>query len=148
MSRGALRIVNKFFPYVTKVRDAKEDFQVEVTAEDNEQANVKDHSSCAMAVACKRSQDIDGAVISTSIGYLIDGETAFRFRVPQSVSREVVSFDRNGGFLPGSYTLIAPEKGHRLGEHYKENKPKRRHAKHRRRTRHVTQGVRASLVSK
>jgi hypothetical protein len=141
---SALNIVNRFFPEVTTVKDAKQDSAIEVTQEDCTSSDPQDHGSCAMAVACKRQLGVDGAIVSLHIAYVIKGNTALRYGVPESVSREVISFDRNGGFMPGSYRLQAPAKGHRLGEHYKEIK-KKRHRRNRKTIHHITSGVRKSL---
>jgi CheY-specific phosphatase CheX len=87
----ALRIVKKFFPEVTDVEDAEKSQVIEVT--------------CAMAVACKRKYNLDGVIISVKTAYLIKGKKAKRFSLPESVSREIVSFDRDSGFAAGQYRL-------------------------------------------
>jgi len=117
----ALSIVRKFFPNVEKVQDATEDLTVEVNANDVRNSQRKEHNNCAMAVACIRSVRIDGAIISTSKAYLIKGNIATRFNVPESVAREVVAFDRSKNFQPGKYRLnkiTGTERlGHQTGSH-------------------------------
>lgn len=93
----ALRLVQKYYPEVTKVIDGKKPIRVEVTKKDSNSAAVRDHKACAMAVACKRKLNLDGVLISVSTAYLVKGKKATRFQLPPSVSREVVSFDRHGG---------------------------------------------------
>lgn len=105
MSR--LKIVQKFFPKVKTVVDASHKALIEVSKEDTKSKGIKDHNNCAMAVACKRKFKLDGVIISRSVAYLIKGTQARRFKVPESVSREVVSFDRGAGFSPGKYELSA-----------------------------------------
>ena len=121
------------------------DLVIRVTGEDCSSIGIQDHASCAMAVACKRELGADGAIVSLHIAYVVHGDTAFRYFVPESVSREVVSFDRNGGFSPGNYELKAPPKGHHLGEHYKESKKRKRRRNRNVAVRHLTAGVRTSL---
>jgi hypothetical protein len=102
---GRLATVNKFFPKVKVVVDANRNAFIEVTKADASSKAVKNHNACAMAVACKRKFKLDGVIISRSVAYLIKGTQARRFKLPESVSREVVSFDRGGGFAPGKYEL-------------------------------------------
>jgi len=99
----SLAIVKKFFPNVSTVSDAKKTVRVEVTKKDSNSSTVKNHKGCAMAVACKRTFDLSGVVISRDRAYLVTGEKAVRYALPESVSREVVSFDRNAGFAEGTH---------------------------------------------
>ena len=111
----ALHIVQEFFPDVKLVKDAKEPITVQVTKSDNSSAKVRDHKACAMAVACKRTEHADGVIVSVMTAYVIKGTTAIRYHLPESVSREVVSFDRDAGFQPGEYTMTVPSPTRRLG---------------------------------
>lgn len=111
----AIQIVRKFFPDVKKVKDAKESLTVEVTKQDNKSAAVRNHKGCAMAVACQRAEKADGVIISVGTAYVIKGDTATRFKVPEHTSREVITFDRDAGFTPGNYSLVAPSPASRLG---------------------------------
>jgi hypothetical protein len=111
----ALRVVQKFFPQVTIIEDASECVAIEVTKHDDKIAQKKDHKTCAMAVACKRKLGLDGVMISINTAYLVKGTTARRYHLPQSVAREVVSFDRGAGFAPGQYQLSKVPKSLRLG---------------------------------
>lgn len=112
---GALQRVQEFYPEVRSVVDADEKLAIEVTPKDCASKAVKNHRECAMAVAVKRSEHADGAIISKNTAYVIKGDKAYRYKVPQSVAREVVSFDRKGGFEPGTYMLRQPTKTERLG---------------------------------
>jgi hypothetical protein len=142
----ALAIVRKFFPEVSTVEDGRRKVRVEVTKKDGNSAAVRNHKACAMAVACKRSMNLDGVVISVNRAYLIKGDTAVRYALPESVSREVVSFDRNGGFAPGEYELRKPP------EQVKSIAPKRkRHGEkngYKAKFAHHTDGIRTALGSK
>lgn len=111
--KSALGIVKKYYPNVTKVIDSKKPLIIAVTAQDCKTAKKKAPDDCAMAKACRR--EFDGAIISTSVAYIVFGETALRFMVPQSVSREIVSFDRHADFRAGEYYLKPPGKSQKLG---------------------------------
>ena len=109
----ALEIVRKFHPEVTTVRDANKDIMISVTSKDVNSSEVKKHKNCALAVACKRQ--FDGAIVSLKTTYLIRGTVATRYLTTESASREIVSFDRKGGFSVGDYKLKKPSPTLRLG---------------------------------
>jgi len=109
----ALAIVQQFYPDVKYIRDATKSLEIEVTDRDCQTAAVKKHRDCALAVACKHMATVDGAIVATSAAYLVRGDTATRYKVPASVAREIVSFDRSGEFYPGTYWLDKPF--HKLG---------------------------------
>lgn len=151
MTKGrAINIVRRFFPEVQEVQDAKESLSVEVSKADSDSAEVKKHGACAMAVACKRKTRADGVIVSVGTAYVIQGTTAYRYRVPQSVAREVVSFDRHAGFMPGQYQLNKPSRVQGLGKRRvnpaKEGKgkphPHKGTLKH-----HRTEGIRTVLAN-
>ncbi len=146
---GALKNVQKFFPKVLKVTDSDNDLEIEVLERDIRAAAKKNHTECAMAVACKRAEHADGVIISVNTAYVIKGNEATRFKVPQSIAREVVSFDRGSQFGPGDYALKSPRKSQRLGAR-QERSPSTatRPLKTKRRKPHVTEGVRTVLGSK
>ena len=155
MSKGAgrvaLGIVRTYFPKVTRVSDADSPLEVEVTRADSKSALVRNHNGCAMAVACKRLTKADGVIVSVTTAYIIKGTHAFRYDLPESVSREVVSFDRDAGFAEGSYHLQPPSKANRLGaqDHGKSGGGSGpRTGKAAKRFAHRTTGVRAALGSK
>lgn len=109
----ALSIVQKYHPDVTSVKDAKRHIEIEVTKEDSKGADKRSPSTCALAKAFCRT--FDGAIISVSRAYLIKGKVATRYMVPDSIARELVSFDRHSDFAPGEYTLHAPGTRETLG---------------------------------
>ena len=108
---AAINIVKKFFPNVTRVVDASRNASIEVTTKDSQSKAVKDHNDCAMAVACKRKFHLDGVIISRTTAYLVKGTQARRFKLPSSVSREIVSFD--GRVLVTRY--VDPDAANRYG---------------------------------
>ncbi len=143
----ALTIVQKFFPNVKSVRDATSPITIEVTKADNNNSKVRSHSACAMAVACKRAEHADGVIVSIMTAYVIKGTSATRYVLPESVSREIVSFDREAGFAPGEYVMRPPEPSKQLGvhrggksTHTKNGKKITRH--------HHTSGIRTVLGSR
>lgn len=141
---AAINVVRKFFPRVKRVVDAKSNAAIEVTSKDASSKAVKDHTACAMAVACKRKFHLDGVIISRTVAYLVKGSQARRFKLPSSVSREVVSFDRGAGFAPGKYELSRVSSSIALGYKRKPQKNKSREVKEKR-FRHVTSAVRSVL---
>jgi hypothetical protein len=146
----AIHNVRKFFPKVTRVNDATKAIEIEVTEHDDKVARKKDHAECAMAVACKRKLHADGVIISRSVAYVVKGTEATRYKVPESVSREVVSFDRGGGFGIGTYELKVPD--YNLGEPHSGGHDSKSPLTHSgglaKRFRHITTGVRTELNSK
>ena len=142
----ALKIVQHYFPNVTKVKDAKKNLSIDVTKQDAKEAARRNHESCAMAVACKRKEHADGVIMSVSTAYIIKGNTATRYKVPESVSREIVAFDRDAYFEPGEYRLIKPCPtnllGARTGAVDLTSKPR---TKNRKGFQHMTGGIRTAL---
>ncbi len=109
----ALQIVKKLFPKVKTVTDSQKSIKIEVTKKDCSSRAVKDHKECALAQACKHIAD--GAIICVKYAYLINGNKAVRYSVPESVSREIAVFDRDGPFEPGTYHLAPVPPSNRLG---------------------------------
>jgi hypothetical protein len=97
--------------------DAAEDLQIEIKKGDINTARQKDPANCAAANAAKRVLHTEVEVHVSRI-YVKDKNRWVRFITPESISREIISFDRGAIFEPGEYTFKAPTKGNRLG-HYK-----------------------------
>jgi hypothetical protein len=140
----ALSIVRAYFPGVHTVVDGHRPITIVVTPEDNRDSVVLDHRNCALAVACKRQQKADGVIIGIKTAYLIKGKVATRYNLGESTSREIVSFDRNGGFFDGNYDLMPPEM--ELGS-YKPTGPKVTTG-NKRRIKHFTKGIRSFIHTK
>lgn len=139
--RQALSIVRKYHPNVMRVIDAKKAKKIEVTADDCKSGKKKNAGSCAMARAFERTYD--GAIISLSTAYLIKGDTAIRYNVPDTVTREIVSFDRNKDFRPGKYHLGPIEQSRALGKVHSVNRTDPSKYKKAKRKFHKTAGIRA-----
>lgn len=142
---GAIVMVKKYFPNVVTVRDATRNVAIAVTERDERESQKKAHTSCAMAVACKRVLGLDGVIVSVTKAFLIKGAVAIRYDLPPSVSREVVSFDRGAGFLPGEYALSKP--AHRLGRK-RGTKTDSKAGVRKREYVHMTEGIRTVLGAK
>lgn len=145
---NAIQIVNRYFPDVLHVRDAKRRARIEVTNRDTASALRRTHKTCAMAVACKRKMDLDGVIISVHTAYLVKGTEAVRYQLPQRIAREIISFDRGAKFYAGDYSLNVPQTplgprgakrggGHQGGAGSGLRRPK-----------HLTKGIRSVLGSK
>ncbi len=140
----SLKVVKKFFPAVKKVVDATRNAAIEVTMKDVRSAAVRQHDACAFAVACKHKFHLDGVIISRSVAYLVKGDTARRFMLPESVKHEIVSFDRGAGFAVGKYALQSVPKSSHLGSRERPQYSKTRETKQKR-FRHITTSVRTVL---
>lgn len=103
------------FPATKYAHDAMEPIRIEVSGQDRETSKRSDFTQCAMATALCRACKADGAFIGLSVAWVIFGTEAIRFDVPESVKREVMSFDRHDDFAPGFYHLAAICPGQRLG---------------------------------
>lgn len=123
IGHNALDIVRKYHPGVEKVIDAKKPATFVVNEEDCKQGRSKEPGSCALARSIGRQYD--GAIVSLSTAYVIKGKTAYRYHVPQSISRELVSFDRSHVFSPGTYSLKAINKSAALGKRRHPQKPRK-----------------------
>ena len=149
---SALSNVQASFPGVTRVVDAKKDTAFEVTKADTKSAAVRNHTACAAAVACKRKLELDGVIMSVNTAYLIKGNTATRYKVPESVGREITAFDRDAVFEPGDYQLKAPCQSERLGVSRGKSPdtsgPNSHNGNLAKRFRHKTGGIRASIGSR
>lgn len=140
----ALAGVKKFFPEVTTVVDAKKDVSIEVTPQDCKSGSAKNNKECALAKACKRQLNISGVMINMGFSYLITGKKAHRYKTPERVARELISFDRHKDFTIGMYKLKAPTGVSKLGSRVHEKNPKGRNTGERRKVQilHFTSGVR------
>ena len=98
---NAVARVRKYFPQVNKVVDATETIEVSVTKSDSKSAQPNNPSKCALAKACLREEKADGAIINVGFSYIVNGDTATRYKTSVAVGREITSFDRGSGFEAG-----------------------------------------------
>jgi hypothetical protein len=141
-----LRMIKSFFGRVQKVEDADKQMVVNVTRADIAKSNMKNHKTCALAVCCQRSFEADGVIIGLTTAYIIKGDTAYRFKLPGSIGREITSFDRGAGYDEGKYLLVPPCPSARLGVS-RESGPSGKHnnGKGPKHFRHITGRVRTTL---
>jgi hypothetical protein len=142
----SLAIVRRFFPQVERVVDAQKSELIEVTHQDNSNGAVKSHRTCALAVACKRFFEADGVIIGQGTSYIIHRKVATRYTNNETVTREIVSFDRKAGFDEGIYRLSPPSPASRLGAKHKGGSKSGKLGK--RKFRHYTTGIRSTLGHK
>jgi hypothetical protein len=102
------RSLTRLFPQVKQVLLAKKPVLVEVHPKDCKDGKKLQTSECALAKATKRQFKADGVAIRMGDSFVIKGGTAIRFLTPQTVRRELVSFDRHHDFASGTYRLAAP----------------------------------------
>ena len=110
------RSLKRQFPKLKKVFDAKRPVHVTVSDKDAKNGKQGDAQNCAMARAMCREFKADVAIIGMSYSYVINGDTAVRYKTPNTVSREITSFDRNHDFRPGDYRLSPIAPSQRLGK--------------------------------
>lgn len=139
------------FHWVTKIKDADEPIWVKVTKWDTTTGKQRDHTECALARACVREKNADGAVINVGTSYIIKGNVATRYKTSVGVGREITSFDRGAGFEPGEdYLLAAPAPTNRLdaktnsGQTGPKNGPAKRPSVHH----HITSNIRVNRVNR
>lgn len=147
--KSVLNRIKAHFPGVKDVVDATEPVFVEVLPEDGMKGRKKDPEGCAFARACLRKHLADGCIIGIGYSYLIKGSLAVRYVTPQTVGREITSFDRHQDFAEGqNYRLSAVGPSKRLGK----KRPRKRGVKNGSkaeidsRRRHHTSRIRVSGV--
>lgn len=142
----SLGMIQRHFPLVSRVEDAKLPEVVEVTDDDNAHADVKSHKTCALALACKRFFHADGVIIGLTISWIIRGRVATRFHNSGTTSREITSFDRKAGFDTGLYLLTPATTSNKLGTKRSSNPNRSSGRSGIRRFRHYTRNVRSTLA--
>lgn len=137
--------IRQFFPQVNRVADSSKPLRVVVKECDIKNAEKGAEDNCAMAHALERELKCDGAIVRPKVAYIIRGNLAVKYSVPESVAREIVSFDRNHDFRAGEYQLTQVYPCRRMDAQQKRTDKASR--KHRRTVRrplvaHITQGIR------
>lgn len=98
-------MLRKHYPDVDAVVDAKKRVVLNITREDIAFGKRKDHRTCGVAVCVRRQENVDGVIVGVRRVYFIKGRVATRFEPTESLSRELVAFDRGGTFDAGVYVL-------------------------------------------
>lgn len=101
------------------VVDANEDQKLSVTKADVTGSSKKSPANCAAARTLSRELHTEARVFITRT-YIKDKKAKrwVRYLTPNSIGREIVSFDRGSQFETGEYIIKAPSVGQRLG-HYR-----------------------------
>lgn len=109
--------------------DATEDMVLEVRPADIKKGAAKTPEGCAFARACKRQNkgQVVGAHFYRTTAWVELPDKIVRYRLPPSMTQEIVAFDRGGPMEPGLYKLKAPAGTTKLGSN-RNKKPADRHS--------------------
>lgn len=119
-------------PEIKTAHDALEPMQITVSPSDVKNGVKMNHTKCAMALASCKALKADDAYIGINMACLKFGTKLVRCRIPESVSREIVCFDRHHDFDPDkTYRLSAIPPNRQLGR--SDPKPKTNGQRHPRR---------------
>jgi hypothetical protein len=130
--------------------DANKPIIVDVTPADCAKSTAKNSKECAFAHAVVRVYKKQGVIATyffRTTAWLEYDDKLVRYSLPPSAQKEIVAFDRGGGFAPGKYQLSKVCKSNTHAEIQKRSKKRRgRHqpgnGKIKRRYVHRTEGVR------
>ena len=89
--------------------DAQKPLAIEVTARDIKLAKAQNSKECALSRAVKRAMPVKAAYFLRTTAWLEFSDRMVRYRLPQSVQKEIVSFDRNKMMSVGEYVLSPVE---------------------------------------
>ena len=103
-----------------KVVDATAPLMLEVKQSDIDRAVPKNSKVCAFARACERAMPVEAAFFFKSTAWLEYKDKIVRYRLPNSMQKEIVSFDRSRQMEPGVYRLSAIGKNKTLKAKAKE----------------------------
>jgi hypothetical protein len=141
------RSIREMFPNVTSAVDAAKAVEVSVSKKDCADAKRLNPTECALARAARRELHVDGVIIGMSSSYVIRGNTAVRYHTPESVQREIVSFDRHQDFAPGDYYLLPKSPATRF-ENMREREKGRKGGKDKTAKRKVHMSARVRVLPK
>lgn len=102
--------------YITKLSkelglpkvDADRPLMLDVRAVDVGKAKSRDPRRCAFARACKRIYRARQAFFFRTVAWLQFDDRLERYFLPESMQKELVSFDRSGTIASGTYRLSPP----------------------------------------
>jgi len=110
---------------VLKVVDATTPLTLTIPNSINKIAKRNNPMACGIACEVKKDPNVDHAVVSRRMLYILKDGIATRRAVSLNGTVSLLAFDRGGSFLPGVYTFLPPSKSHRLGfvrKHYPNGK--------------------------
>lgn len=105
-----------------EILDASAPLTLEVKRGDITKALAKNSKCCAYARAAKRLPDVERAYFFRSTAYLEYPDKMVRYRLPPSVQKEIVSFDRAKVMAPGRYQLSIARPSDEIGAVRKRSK--------------------------
>lgn len=94
---------------LTKI-DAKKPLAIVVTKNDIVNAKQKDSKCCAFARAAKRQFKAKNAYFFLGTAWIEHDDKLIRYKLPPSVQKEIVAFDRSKSMAEGKYQLTPPSK--------------------------------------
>lgn len=127
------------------VVDAKHPLELHITARDCNNGDPKRPETCAAARALRREHHVIDCRVHLSRTYVRQNKGNWvRYFTPMPLQREIVSFDREGTFEPGTYQLTPPSPSAKFSRGKRQGSaPKRRSRRSGvRRARMVTKNVR------
>jgi hypothetical protein len=87
------------------VYDADDPLVIEIIPADIRKRYQKHPDKCAVAEACKRELHVSEALAYRSRLYVRHGDHWKRYQMPETLRNEVITFDKGGGFTPGTYRI-------------------------------------------
>ena len=124
------------------IENAQPRVEIVITPHDIKAGNSKAPDTCAAARACLRQLNCSRARVHISTTYLEVGKVWYRYRTPAALRAEIISFDRGGGFSPGTFELIPIQPSHQArGRRIGGNTPAKPFSENRRK-KHIVSGVR------
>ena len=102
-NQKSMAIVRFFFPQVENVIDSLKGALIEVTLSDASHGDVKNHKTCALAIACKRFFHADGVII----GFVHDPADIIEYAGANGVGRfGHIKLDPKFKLAPGTPVTI------------------------------------------
>lgn len=99
------------------VLNAKKPIKLHVNKNDVRISDPKKPDHCAVAVACKRELAAKEVRVHLSRVYVRTNNSNWtRYIVPKSMRTEIIAFDRGGTFVPGDFSLSAPQPSKATGK--------------------------------
>lgn len=97
--------------------DAKTAKVLTLSPADVKAGNPKDSGACGFAKACQRQMpEVRKVWFFKSTAWVETAMTLTRYHLPNSMQKEIVSFDRSGIMEPGVYKMNAPNKQNTMKE--------------------------------
>lgn len=96
-----------------EVIDAAKPLILHINEDDIAKAGKRDPANCAAAQACLRQLGVAAALVHLGRTYVLLKKKWRRYRTPDDLRIEIISFDRGGSFITGDYKLVPVSPSHR-----------------------------------